>query len=108
MKVSCDICKEEFEIKQQIEKVKNDVRRVYFIYPKCGYKYIAYYLNSKIEKLQEKSRKLYIKMTDINLTKKKYNEYFKKRKDVIEQTGKEMKRLKSLYGGNEINEENKI
>lgn len=29
MKVSCDVCKEEFEIKQQIEKVKNDVRRVY-------------------------------------------------------------------------------
>ena len=67
MKATCDGCKKEFEIKQEIEKVKGDIRRVYFVCPNCHKKYTAYYLSNKIEQKQEKIKKLVIKL----------NKYFK-------------------------------
>lgn len=65
--VKCDKCGMEFEIETKIEKVKGDIRKAYFVCPKCSKKYIAYYLSSKIEQKQEKIKKLVLKL----------NKYFK-------------------------------
>lgn len=100
MKVSCDECKESFEIKIKEEKVKGEIRRAFFKCPSCGKKYISYYSNDKIKKLQEQSRDLLNKMCSLDLSIKEFDKLFNKRKKVIIETKKEMERLKNIYGSN--------
>ncbi|MGG5463506.1 hypothetical protein [Clostridium sp. B9] len=97
MKVICDACKEEFEVKQQIEKVEKDIRRVYFICPSCGQKYIAYYLSNRIENMQKRTNKLLEKWKTTPGTNEKNKERYDKWLKSKEETKAEMQRLKEKY-----------
>lgn len=99
MKVSCDSCKEDFEVKQQVEKVKGDIRRVFFKCPSCGHKYIAYYLSNRIENMQKKTNKLLNIWKSTAGTNEKNKERYDKYLKSKAETKEEMQRLKRLYGG---------
>ena len=58
-KISCDKCGEEFVIKELItETVERDIKKTYFVCPKCKEQYITHYSNLKIRKLMEEQGKL--------------------------------------------------
>lgn len=97
MKVVCDECKEEFEVKQEIEKVKGDIRRVCFICPNCGKKYIAYYLNSKIEQKQEKINKLIVKLNTYFRGTEKGEKYLKEYEALKKEIKSDMQRLRKRF-----------
>lgn len=97
MKVLCDACKEEFEVKQQVEKVKGDIRRVFFKCPSCGHKYIAYYLSNRIENMQKRTNKLLERWKQTPGTNEKNKERYDKWLKSKEETKAEMQRLKEKY-----------
>lgn len=97
MIAKCDKCNFEFEPKQDIEKVKGDIRRVYFICPNCGEKYIAYYLNSKIEKMQERTTKLFKRWRETCGTNEKNKERYDRAIKSQQETKSEMQRLRKRF-----------
>ncbi len=97
MKPVCDKCKKEFEIKAQTEKVKGDIRRVYFICPHCGKKYISYYLNSKIEQKQEKINKLLVKLNKYFRGTEKGNKYLEEYEALKKEIKSDMQELKERF-----------
>lgn len=97
MQIICDECKKEFEIKQQIEKVKGDIRRVYFICPHCNKKYISYYVNSKIEQKQEKVRKIAKKLSKYVKGTPNGDKYWKLYEDLKKAIKKDMDLLKERF-----------
>lgn len=97
MKVNCDICKKDFEVEQQIERVKDDIRRVYFICPHCNKKYIAYYLTNKIENKQAKANKLIKKMKKYYLQTEEHTKYFNQYQELTKEIKNEMQRLKEIF-----------
>ncbi|XZL50383.1 hypothetical protein ACSXBO_07355 [Clostridium perfringens] len=88
-KVICDKCKEEFIIELKMENIKGDIRRVYFICPKCGEKYTCYYLTNRIENMQKNTKKLLEKFLE---GKGRYEEYLLSKK----RTETEMKRIENI------------
>ncbi|MEV2910157.1 hypothetical protein ABNF65_16365 [Paenibacillus larvae] len=58
--VTCDKgCGKDFIIaKLELERVKDDVKRVGFTCPHCGLYYFSHYTNGKIDKLKEQRVKL--------------------------------------------------
>ena len=60
MKVNCDECKKDFELKIEIEKIKNDVERTFFTCPNCNKQYTPALTNERIRNEQTLMRK-YIK-----------------------------------------------
>lgn len=93
----CDKCNFEFEPKQEIEKVKGDIRRVYFICPNCGKKYIAYYLSSRIEKMQERTTKLFNRWRETVGTNQKNKERYDRAIRSQQETKAEMQRLRKRF-----------
>lgn len=61
--IVCNKCKESFERKIEVEKVKGDIERTFFICPNCKEKYIAFLTNEKIRNKQEKIKKLWFKFS---------------------------------------------
>lgn len=94
--IYCDKCKNDFEIKVETERVKDDVKRIFFICPYCKAKYISFYLNSRIEGKQEKIRKIVDKIKknknsfDIDKGKKLLKQYEELKKEI----GSDMKILR--------------
>lgn len=97
MKVICDKCKQEFEVKQSIEKVKGDIRRIYFICPNCDKKYIAYYLSNKIEQKQEKIRKLIVKINKHFKGTHAGEKYLAEYESLNKEIKKDMQELKNRF-----------
>ncbi|XZJ40573.1 hypothetical protein ACSXCW_02705 [Clostridium perfringens] len=95
--VKCDKCKKEFEVRQEIEKVKGDIRRVYFICPSCGEKYIAYYLSNKIEHKQEKIKKLVLKLNKYFKGTEKGEKYLVEYEDLRKEIKLDMQELKERF-----------
>ena len=97
-KVYCDKCNKEFNIKIKIQKIKDDIERVYFVCPKCKKEYTAYYTNNKIKDLQEQIRVLrgeYNKLRD-----KDFKNGYKKLQEITKlqnKIEKEMDLLKNIY-----------
>ncbi|MGC5814428.1 hypothetical protein [Clostridium perfringens] len=89
--------KKEFEVKQEIEKVKGDIRRVYFICPYCGEKYIAYYLSNKIEHKQEKIKKLALKLNKYFKGAEKGEKYLAEYEDLRKGIKLDMQELKERF-----------
>ena len=58
MKVKCDECKENFMFKKRTKKIKDDIKKIYFICPSCKKEYVAYYTNNLIEERQKELSKL--------------------------------------------------
>ena len=62
MLVTCDGkdgCKKEFNIDRlEVEKLDNDIEKIYFICPHCGKEYISFYTDRHIRKKQELIRGL--------------------------------------------------
>lgn len=100
MQVVCDECKKEFEINQQVERVKGDIRRVYFICPHCKFKYISYYLNSKIEQKQEKIRKIANKLSKYVKGTPNGDKYWKLYEGLKKEIKKDMDILKERFERN--------
>ncbi|MCR6515306.1 hypothetical protein M4I33_10545 [Clostridium sp. LY3-2] len=98
MLAECDKCNFEFEPKQEIEKVKGDIRRVYFICPNCGKKYIAYYLSSKIEQKQDKIRKLIVKLNTYFKGTDKGKVYLKEYESLNKEIKEDMQNLRKRFG----------
>lgn len=59
--IGCNKCKEVFERKIEVEKVKGDIERTFFVCPNCKEKYTAFLTNEKIRNKQEKIKKLWEK-----------------------------------------------
>lgn len=97
MRIKCEKCNKEFELKQEIEKVKGDIRRVYFICPNCGKKYTAYYLSSRIEKMQERTNKLYRRWKETPGTNQKNKERHDRAVKSQQETKAEMQRLRKRF-----------
>lgn len=93
----CDKCNKKFKPEQKVEKVKGDIRRAYFICPSCGKKYIAYYLSSKIEKMQERTTKLYKKWRETDGTASKNKERYDRAVKSQQETKAEMQRLRKRF-----------
>lgn len=89
-KVICDKCKAEFIIElMKVENIKGDIRRVYFVCPKCGEKYTCYYLTNRIENMQKNTKKLLEKFLK---GKGGYEEYLLSKK----RTEAEMERIENI------------
>ncbi len=58
--IRCDKCKESFERKIEVEKVKGDIERTFFICPNCKEKYTAFLTNEKIRNKQDMIEKLWL------------------------------------------------
>lgn len=56
--IGCNKCKEVFESKIEVEKVKGDIERTFFICPNCKEKYTAFLTNEKIRNKQDIIKKL--------------------------------------------------
>ena len=98
-KVYCDRCNKKFKIKVRTEEIKDDVKRVYFICPKCKKEYTAYYTNNKIKDLQEQIRNLRGEYN--KLRGKNFKDGYKKLQEITKlqnKIEKEMDILKSIYG----------
>ncbi|MEG2460861.1 MAG: hypothetical protein RSB87_07110, partial [Clostridia bacterium] len=87
----------EFEPKQEIEKVKGDIRRFYFICPNCSKKYITYYLSSRIEKMQEKTIKLFKRWRETDGTNQKNKERYDRAVKSQQETKIEMQKLRKRF-----------
>ena len=94
--IVCNKCKESFERKIEVEKVKGDIERAFFICPNCKEKYIAFLTNEKIRNKQEKIKKLWFKFSRAKgigeqvMISKKINK-------LSEEIKKDMKYLESKY-----------
>lgn len=97
MKATCDECKKEFEINQEVEKVKGDIRRVYFVCPNCGKKYIAYYISNKIEQKQEKINKLVLKLNKYFIGTEKGDKYLEAYESLKIEIKEDMQNLKERF-----------
>ncbi|MGL4572007.1 MAG: hypothetical protein ACRCVJ_13185 [Clostridium sp.] len=98
MLAKCDKCNFEFEPKQEIEKVNGDIRRVYFICPNCGEKYIAYYLSSKVEQKQDKIRKLIVKLNTYFKGTDKGEMYLEEYDSLNKEIKEDMQNLRKRFG----------
>ncbi|WP_338627620.1 hypothetical protein QJR52_06980 [Clostridium baratii] len=99
-KVKCDYCRREFNINVKIEKIKGDVRRLFFKCPFCGEEYTAYFTNRKIEQKQEKIKKLTSKLNKAMEGSEKRKKYLAEYEKLQAEIKKDMEDLKSKYGGN--------
>lgn len=74
MNVNCDNCTEDFEIKIQEERVKDDVKRMFFTCPHCNEKFVYFYTNTRIETIKKKLNKVKEKGSKVytNELKEKY------------------------------------
>jgi DNA-directed RNA polymerase subunit RPC12/RpoP len=98
MIIKCDDCHKEFEMKQESERVEKDIRRIYFVCPHCSKKYIAYYLNSKIEQKQDKIRKISSKLNSC-ISKLAKADNLKNEFETLKKEIKyDMQKLKEQYG----------
>lgn len=97
MNVTCDECKKEFRVKQEVEKIQGDIRRVYFICSHCNKRYTAYYLNDKIENKQLKANKLIRKMEKYYLNTAEHNKYLKIYKDLAKEIKTDMQNLRKRF-----------
>ena len=58
MIVNCDDCKNDFELKLQVEQVNDTLEKVFFECPLCRRIYITQYTNDSIKKKQSRLRKI--------------------------------------------------
>lgn len=81
MKIICNECKKNFKLKKlKAENITDEIKRIYFICPKCKHKYIVSYIDKEIEenikRIKELDREA-INTTDdvdiVNLIKKRNN-----------------------------------
>ncbi|HAT4306259.1 TPA: transglycosylase [Clostridium perfringens] len=93
----CDKCNKEFEPEQKVEKVKGDIRRVYFTCPHCGEKYTAYYLSSKIETMQKRIQKLIVKLKTYFKGTEKGDKYLAQYEELNKEIKNEMIRLRMKF-----------
>lgn len=97
MNVNCDYCKKDFEAKQEVENVKGDIRRIYFICPHCNKKYIAYYLSNKTEQKQEKLNKLVAKLNIYFKGTEKGDKYLVEYENLNKEIKTDMQNLRMKY-----------
>ncbi|MGU8655191.1 hypothetical protein ACV3RG_15925 [Clostridium perfringens] len=94
--VVCNKCKESFERKIEVEKVKGDIERTFFICPNCKEKYTAFLTNEKIRNKQEIIKNLWFKFSRAKgigeqaIISKKINK-------LSEEINKDMEYLESKY-----------
>ena len=94
MMVSCDECKNDFELKLQVEQVSDSLEKVFFECPLCRRIYITQYTNDKIKKKQARLRKA---MSDYNeargVSPKKADSLYKKYQKLKQEIAKDMEKL---------------
>lgn len=64
--ITCSQCKKGFEIKIRLKTVKEGVEEVSFRCPKCRKKYIAFYTNDEVKKLQKEIRDIRLAQSEVN------------------------------------------
>ncbi|WP_037563082.1 hypothetical protein [Sporolactobacillus terrae] len=61
MKVNCDGCHKDFEIKHKTRKIDKFIVG-YFRCPHCKHEYVAYVMDKEVKKLQERRKSLLIRI----------------------------------------------
>lgn len=103
MKVICDKCKKEFEVKKYTRKIIKDIREEAFNCSHCNEKYNINYTNSKIRKLMEENGKLYRQMgLEANKNTRKAKITMKRIVEKTELIENLIKELKKKVEANEI------
>ncbi len=99
IKATCNLgCQETFTIKRFRRKmIIDDIEKVYFRCPECGFEYTCFFTNEKIKKMQMELNDLFLfQRNDI---KKNYEQ---STRNIIERTRamikNEMERLKNEFG----------
>lgn len=98
-RVACDKCKKEFEVERQVEKINDDLDRIYFVCPHCQAEYTYYYIDSDIRAKQVRGATLqcnYIKAVkekDMKQADKLFDMIYK----LAEEIKYDMERLKQKY-----------
>lgn len=80
--IHCDECTKEFELKLRTRKLKDSIEEVFFRCPKCKKKYIAFYTNDEVKKLQTEIRETRLQsfnaMSDPVTTEEEEKQFMKK------------------------------
>lgn len=96
MKIKCDECGQEFELKKiKIEKLQNNIQRSFFVCPECKKKYTSCYTDFQVRLNQQEIRKLTTK-----IKKLKGESYIKTHEEItklIEFNKKRMQELREKY-----------
>ena len=86
MLVTCDTCKETFDIQKEVKTVKRNIRGKsvkikFFICPACGKKYIFSAVDKRVKHLIEKRKRLYKQISIFHID----NDMYRKRAKSIEE-----------------------
>lgn len=94
--IGCNKCKEGFERKIEVEKVKGDIERTFFICPNCKEKYTAFLTNERIRNKQDMIEKLWLKFMRAKCIGEQVM-ISKKINKLSEEINKDMEYLESKY-----------
>lgn len=99
MQVTCDKCKQDFELELKTSK-SGDIETTYFICPHCNDKYIAGYTNEEIRRLQAEMVKLRERSIKAGRDKdrKKFNKFEKRYYEYKRLVSQKMDELKKMQG----------
>lgn len=96
MKVSCDGCKNDFEVVPQKDYLPKSVDRSFFACPECGKQYTMFYTDPEVRKLQERQRTIRAKISR-TLKREKFEQLVKELSEIEERTKAKMQELRSEY-----------